>query len=41
VSARDKLNAPIALIEECAAALEGEQPPSALVTKPYYGEEQA
>jgi 4-hydroxy 2-oxovalerate aldolase len=41
VSARDKLNAPIALIEECAAALEGEQPPSALVTKPYYGQEQA
>jgi 4-hydroxy 2-oxovalerate aldolase len=41
VSARDKLNAPIALIEECAAALEGDQTPSALVTKPYYGEEQA
>jgi 4-hydroxy-2-oxovalerate aldolase len=41
VSARDKLNAPMELIEECAAALEGAQPPSALVTKPYYGEEQA
>jgi 4-hydroxy 2-oxovalerate aldolase len=41
VSARDKLNAPVSLIEECAAALEGDQTPSALVTKPYYGEEQA
>lgn len=41
VSECDKLNAPISLIEECAAALEGEPPPSALVTKPYYGEEQA
>jgi 4-hydroxy 2-oxovalerate aldolase len=41
VSERDKLNAPMELIQECAAALEGAQPPSALVTKPYYGEEQA
>jgi EAL domain-containing protein (putative c-di-GMP-specific phosphodiesterase class I) len=41
VCERDKLNAPMALIEECAAALEGAQPPSALVTKPYYGNEQA
>jgi 4-hydroxy 2-oxovalerate aldolase len=40
VSRRDKLNAPMALIEECAAALEGEQPPSALVTKTYFGQEQ-
>lgn len=41
VCERDKLNAPIALIEECAAALEGAQTPSALITKPYYGQEQA
>jgi 4-hydroxy 2-oxovalerate aldolase len=41
VCARDKLNAPLSLIEECAAELEGAQPPSALVTKAYYGEEQA
>lgn len=41
VAERDKLNAPMSLIEECAWQLEGMQPPSALVTKPYYGEEQA
>ena len=41
VCERDKLNAPLSLIEECAAKLEGAQPPSALVTKPYYGNEQA
>jgi 4-hydroxy-2-oxovalerate aldolase len=39
VSERDKLNAPMALIEECAAGLAAS--PSALVTNPYYGEEQA
>ena len=41
VCERDKLNAPLSLIEECAAEIEGAQPPSALVTKAYYGEEQA
>jgi 4-hydroxy 2-oxovalerate aldolase len=41
VCERDKLNAPLSLIEECAAELEGAQPPSALVMKPYYGQEQA
>jgi 4-hydroxy-2-oxovalerate aldolase len=40
VSERDKLNAPLSLIEECAAQLDGMAPPSALVTKPYYGQEQ-
>jgi 4-hydroxy-2-oxovalerate aldolase len=41
VSERDKLNAPLELIEECAAQLEGMAPSSALITKPYYGQEQS